>query len=77
MKRLFICTGLLLAATTMFAQQKAPASPAAKESATIGGKAITITYNAPAVKGREGKIFTKDGLISHNPHYPVWRAGAK
>jgi hypothetical protein len=28
------------------------------------------------VRGREGKIFTKDGLISHDPHYPVWRAGA-
>ena len=28
------------------------------------------------MKGREGKLFTKDGLISHDPHYPVWRAGA-
>jgi hypothetical protein len=76
MKRLFICMGLLLAATTLFAQPKTPASPPAKESATIGGKAITITYSSPGVKGREGKIFTKDGLISSNPHYPVWRAGA-
>ena len=40
------------------------------------GHQISITYSSPAVKGREGKIFTKDGLISHNPHYPVWRAGA-
>jgi len=37
---------------------------------------VTISYSSPRVKGREGKIFTKDGLISHNPHYPVWRAGA-
>ena len=29
------------------------------------------------MKGREGHIFTKDGLIkTHNPHYPVWRGGA-
>jgi hypothetical protein len=76
MKRLFICTGLLLCATTLFAQQKPVASPPAKASAAIGGKSITITYNSPRVKGRAGRIFTKDGLISHDPHYPVWRAGA-
>jgi hypothetical protein len=75
MKRLLICTGLMAAATTLFAQGN-PASPPDKASATIGGKSITITYSSPAVKGREGHIFTKDGLISHNPHYPVWRAGA-
>jgi hypothetical protein len=76
MKRLLVCTGLLLGAVTLFAQQKPPASPPATEAATIGGKAITITYSSPRVKGREGHIFTKDGLISHDPHYPVWRAGA-
>jgi hypothetical protein len=75
MKRLLVCTGLLIAAT-VFAQQKPPASPPATESATIGGKGITITYSSPGVKGRAGHIFTKDGLISHNPHYPVWRGGA-
>ena len=75
MKRFLICTGLLAAATTLFAQGN-PASPPEKASATIGGKAITITYSSPAVRGRQGHIFTKDGLISHNPHYPVWRAGA-
>ena len=60
-----------------FAQQKAPASP--PDKATGHASADTksrITYSSPGVKGREGKIFTKDGLISHNPHYPVWRAGA-
>jgi Protein of unknown function (DUF2911) len=76
MKRLLICTGLIVAAGTLFAQQGAPKSPPATELATIGGRAVTITYSSPGVKGREGKIFTKDGLISHNPHYPVWRAGA-
>ena len=76
MKRLCICTALLIAATTTFAQQKPIVSPAAKASVTIGGKTITITYNSPRVRGREGHIFTSDGLISHDPHYPVWRAGA-
>jgi DUF2911 family protein len=77
MKRLFICTGLLLGAVSLFAQQKPAASPPAKESATIGGKQITITYSSPRVNGRAGHIFTPDGLIhSKEKHYPVWRAGA-
>ncbi len=74
MKRVLICTGLLFAATTLLAQpappKKAPASPPATCTATIGGKTITITYSSPRVKGREGKIYTTDGLISHDPHYP-------
>ncbi len=76
MKHLFVCAGLLFAATAVLGQQKPPASPPEKASATIGGAAISISYSSPGVKGREGKIFTKDGLISHNPHYPIWRAGA-
>ena len=80
MKRVLICTGLLFAATTLLAQQAAPkkpqASPPATASASVNGKTITITYSSPRVRGREGKIFTSDGLISHDPHYPVWRAGA-
>lgn len=76
MKHAFVGTWLLVAATALFAQQGPPKSPAATESATIGGKAITITYSSPRVSGRAGHIFTKDGLISTNPGYPVWRAGA-
>jgi len=76
MKRALICTGLLFAATVLFAQQKPPASPPATATATIARKTITISYNSPRVKGRQGHIFTSDGLISHDPHYPVWRAGA-
>jgi hypothetical protein len=76
MKRLLVCTSLLIVAATLSAQQNPPKSPPATESATIGGKAITIAYSSPRVKGRAGRIFTKDGLISHDPHYPVWRAGA-
>jgi hypothetical protein len=76
MKRFLIFMGLLAMAATLTAQQKAPASPPEKAAATINGKAITIAYSSPLVRGREGKIFTQDGLISHDPHYPVWRAGA-
>ena len=80
MKRVLICTGLLFAATTLFAQpappKKPPLSPPATASASVNGKTITITYSSPRVRGREGQIFTKNGLISKDPHYPVWRAGA-
>jgi len=76
MKCLLACTGLLIASTVLSAQLKPPSSPPATESATIAGKTITIHYNSPGVKGRAGHIFSKDGLISHDPHYPIWRAGA-
>lgn len=78
MKRLLLAGGLLAAASlTVAAQPKAPPkSPAATASATLAGKSVSIKYSSPRVNGREGHIFTKDGLISHDPHYPVWRAGA-
>ena len=77
MKHVLVCAGLLLAATTLVAQPKAPPkSPPATATGTIAGKMVTITYSSPGVKGREGHIFSKDGLISHDPHYPIWRAGA-
>ena len=75
--RVLLATALI-AATPLMAQnapRKQP-SPPANATATIGGKSISITYSSPGVKGREGKIFSKDGLISKDPHYPVWRAGA-
>jgi hypothetical protein len=56
--------------------QGPPVSPAATESVTLAGKAISIAYSSPGVKGRAGHIFTPDGLISKDPHYPVWRGGA-
>ena len=82
MKNLLVCCALMIGTASLFAQQEPmkdsgpPASPPAKESITIAGKTITIDYSSPRVKGREGKIYSKDGLISHDPHYPVWRAGA-
>jgi hypothetical protein len=73
MKSSSICASLLIAAAAFaFAQTKAGLT----ESATIGGKTITIKYASPAVNGRVGKLFGKDGRISQDAHYPVWRAGA-
>src|SRR5690349_21779228 len=46
------------------------------ESKSIGGKTISVTYSAPKVRGRTGKIFGKDGVIGQDATYPVWRAGA-
>jgi hypothetical protein len=80
MKNLLLCTGLLFTAATLLAQAPAPKappkSPPETATATIAGKTISVTYSSPGVKGREGHIFTKDGLIGKDPHYPVWRAGA-
>jgi hypothetical protein len=73
MKSSAICAPLLIAAVTLaFAATKAGLT----ESATIGGKKIEIRYSSPAVNGRVGKLFGKDGRIGQDPTYPVWRAGA-
>lgn len=83
MKRLIACAAVLAASTfTLSAQTMHPLgkkpvlSPSETATATVAGKSITIKYSSPRVRGREGKIFDKGGLISHDPHYPVWRAGA-
>lgn len=49
-------------------------SPPEQASASIGGKNINIRYSAPSVRGR--KIFGDGGVLSQDPTYPVWRAGA-
>jgi hypothetical protein len=49
-------------------------SPPAQATVSIGGKKLAINYSAPSVRGR--KIFVAGGVISHDPTYPVWRAGA-
>lgn len=76
MKRLLMCASLLAFTVTAFAQQKPPTSPAETATGSIGGHSLSIKYSSPGVKGREGQLFGKDGRISHDPHYPVWRAGA-
>lgn len=78
MKSLILCMSLALAVVPLAAQQqkKPPASPKETATGTIAGKSITIDYSSPRVRGREGHIFTSDGLISHDKNYPIWRAGA-
>jgi len=57
------------ATSAVFAQ-----SPPARATATIGGKSVSIQYSAPSVRGR--RIFGDGGLLSRDPTYPIWRAGA-
>jgi hypothetical protein len=49
-------------------------SPAATATGTINGKSIAVRYSAPSVRGRQ--IFGAGGLLSMDPTYPAWRAGA-
>ena len=79
MKRLLICAGILAGSAVLFAQQhKAPASPPETATGTIGGASVSIKYSSPRLRGREGKVYGKDGLIAtaHGSQYPIWRAGA-
>lgn len=71
MKTILLTTTVLLGTFALASaqQKKAAASPPAETAATIGGKAVSIKYNSPFVKGR--KIF--GGLV---PYGQVWRAGA-
>jgi hypothetical protein len=49
-------------------------SPPASTTVTIDGKVLSVKYSAPSVRGR--KIFGDGGLLSKDPTYPAWRAGA-
>ena len=69
-KAVLRCTCALTLAAGIVAAQ----SPPAQATGTIGGKKLSIKYSAPSVRGR--KIFVPGGVISHDPTYPVWRAGA-
>ena len=61
-------------ALTLFVSSAPAQSPAAQTSVTIAGKTLTIKYSQPSVRGR--KIFGPGGLLSNDPTYPAWRAGA-
>lgn len=73
MKTVLLCAGMLIGAVSLATAQVSPRESA---SVMIDGKKISISYSAPSVKGREGKLFGKDGRIGQDPNYPVWRAGA-
>src|SRR5215471_10397872 len=49
-------------------------SPPAETSVKINGKTVSVKYSAPSLRGR--KAFGPGGVISNDPTYPVWRAGA-
>jgi len=70
LKQVLIPLGLIAAASgVMLAQGGKPLSPPAETSIKLNGKAITIKYSAPSIRGR--KIF--GGLV---PYGEVWRTGA-
>lgn len=69
------CAGaLILTITAGAGLLSAQTSPPAEASITVAGKKLAIRYSAPAVRGR--KIFGDGGLLSQDPTYPAWRAGA-
>ena len=49
-------------------------SPAATATGVVNGKTLAVRYSAPSVRGRQ--IFGAGGLLSNDPTYPAWRAGA-
>jgi hypothetical protein len=57
----------ILVASASFAQ--APASPPATANVTLNGKAVTINYNSPRLKGRT----IGSDIV---PYGEVWRTGA-
>lgn len=52
----------------------AQSSPPSQANVEVGGKKLAVRYSAPSVRGR--KIFGPGGLLSRDPSYPTWRAGA-
>src|ERR1700758_2831861 len=71
MKNTAMCLPVLLGAAALACAQ---ASPPANASISIGGKNLIVRYSAPSVRGRQ--IFGDGGLLSRDPTYPAWRAGA-
>ena len=71
MRRQIITVALALGVSSAAVAQQ---SPPARATATIGGKTVSVQYSAPSVRGR--KIFGDGGLLSRDPTYPIWRAGA-
>lgn len=70
-----LAVALVISSTVRVVAQSAPqGSPAATATLSLNGKAIEIRYAAPSVRGR--KIFGEGGLLSQDPTYPAWRAGA-
>jgi hypothetical protein len=73
MKTISIAVGALIALSSLAG---AATKSGLTESVAIAGKNISIKYSAPAVNGRVGKLYGKEGTIGSDATYPVWRAGA-
>jgi hypothetical protein len=71
--RLGIAAGIGVVVSAVVVYELGP-SPATSASVMLGGRTIEIRYSAPSVRGRQ--IFGDGGLLSRDPTYPVWRAGA-
>ena len=71
MKNAQKCTSLAIVCAVAAWSQSSPSTQA---TISVGGKNLTIRYSAPSVRGR--KIFGDGGLLSRDPTYPAWRAGA-
>src|SRR5579883_3405031 len=71
MSKLLRCILPVIAGVAVSCAQQSPPEEA---SIAVAGKKITINYSAPSVRGR--KIFGPGGLLSNDPTYPAWRAGA-
>ena len=69
MKKTLAVTAALCLTAAVAVAQKAPLSPPAKAEATIGGKHVTVEYNAPSKRNR-----TIMGELV--PYGKVWRTGA-
>jgi hypothetical protein len=69
-KRIFAAVVLMAVTASLGWAQ----SPSATATGTINGKSIAVRYSAPSVRGRQ--IFGAGGLLSRDPTYPAWRAGA-
>lgn len=72
MSRLLTCAIFIAGSLGMAHASCTSANRAGTASVTIGGKAVTIGYCAPSVRGR--KIFGGAGALQ--PDNSVWRAGA-
>ena len=69
-KRIFAALMLMAATASIVSAQ----SPAATATGVVNGKTLAVRYSAPSVRGRQ--IFGAGGLLSNDPTYPAWRAGA-
>ena len=65
---------MLGAAMALLAAPASAQSPAATATGMVNGKTLAVRYSAPSVRGRQ--IFGAGGLLSQDPTYPAWRAGA-